>query len=165
MVSLGGGRHVYYLTGEQLVGVQKWSYLSEPPILLLYSVAKTSVALLILRFVDRATRWRKLLLYFLIGSIFFANILTIILTFSSCTPARALWVSGIEGASCRSPAVLQRYAYFGRGWNILVDAVLALLPISFISSLQLTKRKRFALCILLGLGFLYVEAFLPHFVS
>ena len=38
------------------------------------------------------------------------------------------------------------------GWNVLVDVVLAILPITFFWRLKFTWQKKAALCTLLGLG-------------
>ena len=42
------------------------------------------------------------------------------------------------------------------GWNVAMDFILALFPVSIVYSLQIATSKKIAICILLGLGLLYV---------
>ncbi|KAL7621418.1 hypothetical protein AAE478_008740 [Parahypoxylon ruwenzoriense] len=151
MSSIGGSRHVYYLSPEQRLEAVKWSWISQPWAIFLFATGKASVAILILRFVGRNTVWRKYILYFIVVTIFIINSLGCILTFAQCNPPRALWVPGIQ-ASCWDPEIQTNFNYFLAAWNIAADIVLALLPATFISKLKLPPTKRIALCALLGLG-------------
>ena len=42
------------------------------------------------------------------------------------------------------------------GWNVAMDFILALFPVSVVYSLQIATSRKVAICILLGLGLLYV---------
>ncbi len=48
----------------------------------------------------------------------------------------------------------------GLGWNALIDVSLAFIPITIVGGLKLDVRKRIELCILMGLGILYVSSYL-----
>lgn len=151
MVHNGGGRHVWYLSEDQILLAEKWSYIAQVPILLVYATAKTSVALLTLRFVGSVSVWRKSLLFFIIGAVIIVNILTIILIFVQCTPSYALW-ERVPGGSCWNPSVVGNFNYFSRAWNVFVDIILAVLPVSFVYKLKMKQRKKIALAGLLSLG-------------
>lgn len=162
MVRNGGGRHVWYLSKDQILLAEKWSYIAQVPILLVYATAKTSVALLTLRFVGSVSVWRKSLLFFIIGAVIIVNILTIILIFVQCTPSYALWEK-VQGGSCWDPSIVGNFNYFSRAWNVFVDIILALLPVSFVYKLKMKQRKKIALAGLLSLGLMYVALAYPSF--
>ncbi|KAI1848709.1 hypothetical protein JX266_005568 [Neoarthrinium moseri] len=151
MASIGGARHIFYLDDEQRQEAIKWSWIAQPWAIFLFATGKASVAILTLRFIGRNTFWRKYTLYFIIVTIFIINSLGCIFTFVQCDPPRALWTAGIP-AKCWDPKVQTNFNYFLAAWNIGCDIVLALLPASFISKLNLDFRRKLALCVLLGLG-------------
>lgn len=151
MVHNGGGRHVWYLSEDQILLAEKWSYISLVPILIVYATAKTSVALLTLRFMGGVSVWRKSLLFFIIGSVIVVNLLTIILIFVQCRPSHALWMK-VDSASCWPPSIVGNFNYFSRAWNVFVDIILALVPLSFVYKLKMKQRRKIALAVLLSLG-------------
>ncbi|KAF2964104.1 hypothetical protein GQX73_g9479 [Xylaria multiplex] len=151
LASIGGARHVFYLSPEQTISALKWSWVSQPWAIFLFATGKASVASLTLRFVGPNAFWVKFTLYFIIVTIFIVNSLGVIFTFVQCNPPRALWTPGLE-ASCWDPQVQTNFNYFLAAWNIAADIVLALLPTSLIRKLKLNQRKKIALCVLLGLG-------------
>ncbi|KAK7744117.1 hypothetical protein SLS53_003638 [Cytospora paraplurivora] len=53
MASIGGGRHVFYLTAAQQLEAVKWSWISQPIAIVLFAPGKASVAILTLRFMSR----------------------------------------------------------------------------------------------------------------
>ncbi|KAK0702006.1 hypothetical protein B0T26DRAFT_744917 [Lasiosphaeria miniovina] len=152
MASIGGSRHVYYLTMEQTLRAVKFSWISQPWAIFCFATGKASVAFLTLRFIGRNTFWRKWILYYIIVTIFIANGLGCIITFVQCDPPRALWTPDIP-AKCWDPSVQLHYNYFLSAYNIAADIVLAILPATFISGLNLRREKKIALCVLLSLGF------------
>jgi hypothetical protein len=117
MASIGGARHVFYLSPEQTMEAVKWSWISQPWAIFLFATGKASVAILILRFMSRNTVWRRALLYFIIGTIFIVNSLGCIFTFVQCDPPRALWNPTIK-ANCWDPSVQQNYNYFLAGESL-----------------------------------------------
>ncbi|KAK3312507.1 integral membrane protein [Apodospora peruviana] len=152
MASIGGARHVYYLSREQTLLAVKYSWISQPWAILVFATGKSSVALLTLRLIDRISVWRRYVLYFVIVTIFIACSLVVIFTFVQCKPAYALWTPGTN-ATCWSSDVILRYNYFLSAWNITVDVTLAVLPATFIGRLKnLGRAKRIAICVLLSLG-------------
>lgn len=151
MASIGGGRHVYYLTTQQQLQAVKWSWISQPTAIFLFVPGKASIAMLTLRFMGRNTVWRRAILYWIIATIFIVNSLGVIFTFVQCDPPRAIWTPGLQ-SHCWDPKVQEHYNFFVAAYNIASDVVLALLPATIISKLNLKPRKKIALCILLGLG-------------
>ncbi|GAP92594.1 putative integral membrane protein [Rosellinia necatrix] len=151
LASIGGARHVFYLSPEQAILALKWTWISQPTAIFLFGTGKASVASLTLRFVGPNAFWVKFTLYFVIVTIFIVSSLGVVFTFVQCNPPRALWMPGLK-ASCWDPQVQTDFNYFLASWNIAADAVLALLPASLISRLKLHRQKKIALSVLLSLG-------------
>lgn len=154
MVANGGGRHVYYLTNDQIIKVAMWSYLSQFPIVIVYGTAKASVALLALRFVGHVTRWRRAIFIFVMVSAMMVNLLVIPMTFAQCRPARALWDPTVEGAKCWPAYISLHFSFFQIAYNVFCDVVLALLPATFIYKLHMNRGRKITLTATLGLGLL-----------
>ena len=118
LASIGGSRHIYYLTPDQALQAVKWSWISQPWGIFLFATGKASVAILILRIMGRTSFWRRLVLYAVIVSVFIVNSLGCVFTFVQCDPPRALWTPGLS-AHCWDPKVQEHYNYFLAGikWN------------------------------------------------
>ena len=137
-------------------------------------MAKISVALLILRLIGPLTFWRRWFLYLIIFLSPVIGILTVIFEFASCDPPRALWVplSQIPGARCWNPESLNDWNIFAGGMfktgfgdcffakthslQFLYRFLPGSTPSKHVWNLNLNKRRKFALSILLSLGILYV---------
>ena len=114
LASIGGARHVYYLSEEQTIEAVKWSWISQPWGIFLFATGKASVAILLLRIIGPNTLWRKWILYGVIASVFIVNSLGCIFTFVQCNPPRALWTPGLP-AKCWNPNVQAHFNYFLAG--------------------------------------------------
>jgi hypothetical protein len=150
----GEGRHVWYLTPEQISITHKWSLVGQAPVVLSYATSKTSVAILILRFLGRVSFWRRIFLIFVTVIVVIVGILSAVLFFAECTPTRALWEPELKDARCWDLNAFGDFLFFAGCWNIFTDLVLALLPATFIHSLNMPRTKKVALCVLLSLGIL-----------
>ena len=114
LASIGGSRHLYYLTAEQALKAVKWSWISQPWGIFLFATGNASVAILLLRIMGRTSFWRRLTMYGVIISVFITNSLGCIFTFVQCNPPRALWTSGLP-AHCWNPHVQEHFNYFMAG--------------------------------------------------
>ncbi|KAF5131100.1 hypothetical protein E5D57_007449 [Metarhizium anisopliae] len=179
LIGIGGMRHLFYLSPEQRLQAGKWSWVSQPFVIMGFATGKISVGLLLLRVVWETAHWRKRLVIFAISSVFVITVINIIFTFAQCSPVEALWNPALiaQGkAKCWPPSVQTDFAIFlsstsislypaqmplsqevnpsfSLGWNILTDVVLAVLPVTFMYNLKLSWRKKIGLCVLLGLSF------------
>ncbi|OAA33221.1 integral membrane protein [Moelleriella libera RCEF 2490] len=154
-ITVGGLRHLYYLTPEERVIAAKWGWISQPFVIMGFATGKLSVAVLLWRVVGSTTFWRKWFLCFATISALLISIVNIVLTFTQCSPVEALWNQQLlkEGQTkCLSPSIQINFAIFLSSWNILTDVFLAALPASFMYKLDLSTRKKVGLSILLGLG-------------
>lgn len=114
LASIGGSRHLYYLTPEQTLRAVKWSWISQPWGIFLFATGKSSVAILILRIIGKTKSSRTWILYAAIVSIFIVNSLGCIFTFVQCDPPKALWTPGLP-AHCWNPDVQEHYNFFMAG--------------------------------------------------
>ena len=170
---LGGFRHLAEVDPENLRQVGINNYILQTFGIFAFGAGKVSVGCLILRVLPPGSVWRRWIILSTIIFVFVFDCVNVVLTFVQCSPPRALWEPEIEH-TCWDVSVQTNIAYGGTGeesssiykrigadgtlaFNIFVDALLAVLPSSIIWTLNLPIRKRVELCILLGLGLLYVN--------
>lgn len=76
-----------------------------------------------------------------------------ITTFAQCDPPRALW-EDVPGAKCWDASVQAGIATFGGAFSAFMDFALALLPLTLIRGLTMSRKQKAALTVLLGAGIL-----------
>lgn len=106
-VKAGMGRHSIYLTPANLSRALELNTISQPFLILGFSVPKIAVALLLFRFMGRDTIGRYLI-SFLVSSLLVSTILNSIFIFIDCDPIGAQWKPG-EAAKCWSKDVTMGY--------------------------------------------------------
>ena len=111
LASIGGCRHLFYLSPQQQSQAVKYNWISQPWGIFGFATAKISVALLILRIMGPNSVWRKWILYGCMASVFIINAIGSILTFVQCNPPRALWTPNIH-SHCWDPKIQSDYAIF-----------------------------------------------------
>jgi hypothetical protein len=109
-------RHLYYLTPDERIQAGKWSWISQPFVIMGFATGKVSVGILLLRVIgSTSTFWRKWILCFAVVTAFLASAVNVILTFAQCSPAEALWNPQlvVEGkAKCWPPSIQTNFAIF-----------------------------------------------------
>ncbi|OJJ72616.1 hypothetical protein ASPBRDRAFT_42339 [Aspergillus brasiliensis CBS 101740] len=157
LAMIGGARHLYYLSTEQQLRVVKVDWIAQTFGIAGFAAGKASVALQIQRILgpsrrqNNRVRWTRWLLWFIIASTCLFCGLDCIFQFVQCSPPRALWEPWIPH-TCWDTSVQTNFALFLSAWNILIDLLLALIPIPIIWRTSLSLKKRIATCTLLGLG-------------
>ena len=112
MVRYGGCRHVYYLTDDQLLMIDKLLNVIQPFAIMTVAIGRISVAVLILRILKFST-WRKWFLYICIVSTLVFSVLTCGLIFAQCSPPEALWNPALDNAAhCWDPSILLNLTLF-----------------------------------------------------
>ena len=86
----GYARHLYYLTPVQISDALELNTISRTLCILSIAIGKISVAFLIERLAGPGD-WRKWMLRSISISIMISAIITVILFYVQCQPARALW--------------------------------------------------------------------------
>ncbi|KAI9689256.1 MAG: hypothetical protein M1820_010187 [Bogoriella megaspora] len=152
--SLGGFSHLESIPPENLGLVLKVMWATQPFGIMGLAPGKASVGVTLLRIRGKTAsasfRW---LVYALITLTLTIAIPTVFLQYFQCTPPQALWTPRIQG-KCLDPYIQADYAIFYGAWGAFTDFCFALLPLTFILSLNLSLSRRIGLCILLGLGIL-----------
>ncbi|KAI9655764.1 MAG: hypothetical protein M1821_005199 [Bathelium mastoideum] len=113
--SIGGCRHLFYLTPTQQLLAVKYNWITQPWGIFGFGTGKISVALLILRILGPNIFWRKWILYVTMAVVFTTTSLACILTFVQCDPPRALWTPQLVAehkATCWNPKAQSDYAIF-----------------------------------------------------
>ncbi|KAJ6188151.1 hypothetical protein N7519_003059 [Penicillium mononematosum] len=118
-----------------------------------FTTPKLAVAALLNRIMN-PTRFHRIWLWVLTGSVFVASSICIIVLFTMCDPPQALWKIRLvsEGAICRPTKILVGFAIFTGVLSAVVDLYLAIYPTVILLRLQMSFKKKLALCAALGLG-------------
>lgn len=171
LVLSGGGRHVEFLSIEQLYACFKFIWFSLFFAILAVAFAKCSVAVFILELFGRTSFRRRWILYAAFGVTMVSAILNAGLVLGQCQPVSALWSFPVEGTCWKSPIILD-FCYctacmfwvpsqlqIYNLWTAIftaMDFLLAFLPVTFVWRLKMSRKKRLSLCLLLGTGVVYV---------
>ncbi|KAI9674002.1 MAG: hypothetical protein M1822_009579 [Bathelium mastoideum] len=153
LVHYGLGRHIEFVPLDQQAEVLKWNWLVQPFGIMTLPMGKISVSLLLLRLMSPQTNWRKAILWgnMVTYTIFMA--LAAIFSFVQCDPPQALW-EDMPNTKCWNPKVQANWAIAGSAYGAFLDFLLVLMPVTIVWNLQLSLKRKSALCILLGLGVL-----------
>ena len=134
----GGGRHLYYLSPEEVSQVVRWEWITQPFGPMALAFAKASITFLLLRIIGPKTFWRKWFLWINMVFFFIISILAAIFNYAQCNPPRALWEK-VPGAVCWNPTIQPDFATFHSCEHTLVDTMQPLLTLP---SLQHAHRFR-----------------------
>lgn len=151
----GGTRHLAYLIEdpEHMVYVTKLNWVAQPLAIFCLGSGKISIALLILRLLNRASVFRKWSLYVAIVWTGVNTFLMILFTFIQCKDAAALWDNRVKAnTQCWDPSVQSSFSIYGAAVHSMTDFYLAVIPVTLVWNLQTDLKKRLALCALLGCG-------------
>ena len=107
----GGGRHLFYLTGEEVHTVLRWEWITQPFGIMALPFAKASISLLLLRIIGPRTVWRKWFLWINICFFLLVSILASIFNYVQCNPPKALW-DQVPGAKCWKATIQPDFAIF-----------------------------------------------------
>lgn len=160
--SFGLGRHLEYVARNpnNLIKVALLSDIGEVLAILACTLSKTSFAITLLRIVVQ--RKMKAILWFIIVTMNFVNVLTAILVFAQCKDPRHLWDPAIP-SKCWPTHVFTNLSLFVGAYSGAQDFVLAFLPWTILWKLQMKKKEKFGVCLAMSLGVLCVPH--PKFTS
>ncbi|GFF27700.1 hypothetical protein IFM58399_01768 [Aspergillus lentulus] len=149
--SVGGYRHVYYLDEDAVVRALELNFILRGVHIIGYATGKASIGAFILRLIGPQNMWQKWVVWVLIIFTPLVNVLNCIFNFVQCNPVQGNWDPRVS-AKCWEKRAQLKFAYFMCSENIAADAVLAIIPATFLFSMNLSLKKRINLTILLGLG-------------
>ncbi len=152
-IHYGYGRHKLYLTQRQYIEFEKYSYGEWIQTFQTLIFTKISICFFLLRIPveKRFIRPIQATIFILIVS----NIILTLLWILQCNPVARAWNTQTPGTYFTN-AQLQRIIISQALISIISDFVLALFPIVLLWKVQIALRTKAGICILMGLGLLYV---------
>ncbi|KAM0809282.1 hypothetical protein AB5N19_09625 [Seiridium cardinale] len=149
MVQHGAGRWEADIPDNWWVGLKFWSYLIGPFSTTGISLVKISAAFFLLRFMRQ--KWAQ---RFVVAMGIFCLVFMIysIVTFMvACIPLSAFW-NPQPGVKCWSADTLSLVGTVNGIVNVISDLVFVLLPIPVVVALQVNRRTKVTLIVILSLG-------------
>lgn len=110
-VSHGLGRHIYYLSQEQIMHTLYYSTILQPIGIAAYCLPKLAVVILIISLMG-TTKRGIFALYFIIAILFVTSALSAIMLFARCNPSNQLWHPW-KPAKCLPNYVFENVSYMG----------------------------------------------------
>lgn len=168
----GLGKHLKLIDPNKMEMVLLLNNLSFLFGILAFTIPKLAIAALLNRILNR-NKFHRIMLWFLTGLAGAVSCICIVVLFTMCDPPEAMWKPRLQaqGAPCRDQRILVDYAIFtgGMSWLVMnsclascaecakaisafVDLFLAIYPSTVLMKLNMSLRKKLALCGALGLG-------------
>ncbi|KAI0896116.1 hypothetical protein F4806DRAFT_51622 [Annulohypoxylon nitens] len=152
-VASGVGRHVAYLTDDEIARALFYGTIQRPPGILAYCFPKLSLVTLLCTIMGKAkSRAWFWFLHSIIVVLFVTAITAFTLFLSRCGPVTALW-QPTTPAHCMDPSILDNVSYVHGAWSAFVDAVLASFPIYLLWNLQIKRHQKIVVMVIMGIGF------------
>ena len=148
-VHLGLGRHIQYLEFNDASKALEYFFIIQVISVLTLMCSKLSIGFFLLRFFQQNRNWR----WAIWGTMAISTLtclLAVLVDLFQCNPIEKNWNPFIDG-TCH----LQAGNYTGHLQGVvslLADFTFAILPIFFLWKIQMKKRIKVAICILMGLG-------------
>ncbi|KAL4938830.1 hypothetical protein BDV06DRAFT_200073 [Aspergillus oleicola] len=156
-VGLGYGKHTPTIMQEggmdSLVNILLINYADFALGIMSFTTPKLAIAALLNRIMNPG-RIHRIWLWVLTAMVFISSSICIVVLFTMCDPPEALWKIQLTsaGATCRPTSILVGYAIFTGAMSAFADLYLAIYPAVVLARLQITLKKKLALCAALGLG-------------
>ncbi|KAL8840208.1 MAG: hypothetical protein Q9170_001415 [Blastenia crenularia] len=151
MVREGGGRHISCLPLGQIYPLLKWTLFAQIFNVLGIGLVKISVCLCVLRLIDRARRRLSQFLWVLVAFVAASHFVQVLIFLLQCRPLNALWDPKVEG-KCFSTRLVYTAGYANYGLDAATDLICAGIPVFVFHQLQMNRRTKIALSILMSLG-------------
>ena len=118
-VAAGYGKHMQYLTMEEIFEALKWNYLATPLLVFSIAASKTSICLFLLRVLERTrVKFKRVFCYGMIGLLTIIAIPSAGYALGQCQPVSKLWDPNTPGR-CQDPKIFVNLGY-ANGGPILV---------------------------------------------
>lgn len=118
--SIGGYRHVYYLTEDRIVEALKINFILRVPVFLSYATVKMSIGAFILRIIRKQQRWQGIVIWVTMVMTPVVNVVACIMLFVQCRPVEVVWDPRIPG-KCWDMKIQTRFGIFVTGMSCRWD--------------------------------------------
>ncbi|KAF4119522.1 hypothetical protein GMORB2_4652 [Geosmithia morbida] len=149
-VASGNGKHMALLSQDQQEGAVLWTTAAFCPGVMSFGLPKLAVVYLLTKLLNPG-KWHRVFLWWQGIWCQMTLLTTAGLLIGRCRPAYSLWTFDVKG-DCFSKDILVSYCIYAGCFSAFVDFYLAIYPAIVLFKLQLPFRKKFALCIALGIG-------------
>ncbi|KAL8830282.1 MAG: hypothetical protein Q9191_001515 [Dirinaria sp. TL-2023a] len=147
----GLGRHMYYLTEKHRKDFTIVGWLDWMQAFITICFCKISICMFLLRI--KSTRQNAYFMYTLIALNVIVTIVCVGMFIGICSPPDAYWIIGKEGRCLPHKRVMAIVIAQGI-FSSMTDIILATTPYFFLKDLQISRRTKIALCVLMGAGYL-----------
>jgi len=136
-----------------LIKATKYYYLAELFYIITAALLRVSVALLLLRIAS--TRPMRITIYAVMGLMVAFSTAFLFIAISQCSPVQFYWdwVPDTPG-TCSSQKILADTGYAHSAISFVADWTLALIPIWLLWNVQISRRRKFGIAVLLSFGLL-----------
>jgi hypothetical protein len=147
----GIGRHIYYLSADQILNAMKYSTIMVAPLVLATMLARLSFcAFLLATFGPK--KIARIILWIAIISQVLVNLSQVILQYAVCgIHVTAIWNRNPE-IKCVSFSVIIDYLYFLSAWNSFSDLFLTIFPAVLLRDIKISRKKKIIIMALLCLS-------------
>jgi hypothetical protein len=152
-VHYGLSRHKFYLTTWQYIEYEKYAYGEWIQTFQTLMFNKISICFFLLRIPVEKIYIRPIQATIVVLVV--SNIVLTLLWILQCNPVASAWNKQTPG-TCFTDAQLQRIIISQALISIISDFMLALFPIVLLWKVQIAVRTKAGLCVLMGLGLVYV---------
>lgn len=110
-IAHGTGRHIQYLTSDEIISCLYYLRIEVPSSILAYCLPKLSVVIFLVKLMGPLHQRSAWFLYSVIAVLFVSSTITIIFNFVQCKPVSRLWNLASPG-TCLPDYVLEDISYF-----------------------------------------------------
>ncbi|MCJ1277470.1 hypothetical protein MMC21_005283 [Puttea exsequens] len=150
-VRWGIGNHSDVLRPDQVQHAIEWSWIGQIVTLLSTGFGKIAIIAFLLRIQEGTHKYKGWFLHFVGWSNMVLNIIQVILILLQCSPTPKLWNNNLPG-TCEHRIRTNKAGYFRGSYSALGDLILAIYPIVVFWNLQMSKKLKIGLCLLMSGG-------------
>jgi len=154
----GIGRHIYYLSPDQILNAMKYTTVMVGPLVFATMLARLSFcAFLLATFGPK--KIARVILWIAMVSQVLVNLSQVIIQYAACgTHISTVWNRNSE-TKCVSYATMINYLYFLSAWNTSSDLFLTIFPAVLMKDIKIARKKKLIIIVLLCLsGFAFVAS-------
>ncbi|KAF2157618.1 hypothetical protein K461DRAFT_289919 [Myriangium duriaei CBS 260.36] len=150
-IHYGMGRHIYTLKYSELSQALHWFEPFLVTTIVSSNFAKFSVIALYMQVQGPMASVRPRILWITGFSFSIVNFILIFLIIFGCNPIDKTW-NPIKPGTCEVQRIAGLFSIGQSGVSAVTDFILGLLPITLISSLQISRKAKISFCVLMGLS-------------
>ncbi|KAI1298368.1 hypothetical protein F5Y03DRAFT_270258 [Xylaria venustula] len=149
-VHYGTGRHHKDLAANDIEQAMKYWWFCYVWYCITMIFSKISIGVFLLRLtitrIHHSIIYVVMLLTVASGTVFF------FVTLFQCSPVSYFWDKNIKGGTCIDPKIIAALTYLYSAFSVICDFTFSILPMFLIRTLQMNRRAKVALVLILSIG-------------